>query len=636
MLGYRRRIVDRVHPIIEMELQGAGNGWSDVSRDVTDDPLTATYGMSGAAATDRVARTGDYSFGLNNSTFNSAGLLGYYSPNHANVRPGFRLGVGVRLRIEVGPKTIYKFSGRLQSITPIPGQFAERTVRCTALDWMDQAARYKITDLPVQTSQRSDQIFSLIVASMPVQPPAVEVSSLGLDTYPFALDNTRDEAVTALGEFQRLAASELGYIYTKGDAVRGGTLVFESRSKRGAVNASNVATFDDNSLVLVDAQRSRDDLVNRVQVVAHPRVVEPPASTSVLFRLQSVLQLGPGETKTVLGPFTDPNQRAARVGGIDMITPAATTDYLMNASADGTGVDLTAFLVVTPSANYSQGGNGVRAALKNTSPQVAHVTKFQCRGRGIFDFERAVMEAEDLTSQVEHGESVLTFDMPYQADAGVAFEAAQYLVNLYKDPFTHVQRASVFCKASDVGLAETLLVREISDRIGIVEQVTGLTTTIPGSTGVRGFYINGVDVAIDALNNLTVSWVLAPADATAYWLLEVPNNSELDLTTRPGFGLLVGHSDVTHCDEAHTDTAHADVAHSDVAHADQGHQDAGHDDVAHSDAAHSDSAHQDAAHQDTAHSDSAHVDSHSDSAHTDAHTDVAHCDVGHSDHDDGI
>ena len=50
-----------------------------------------------------------------------------------------------------------------------------------------------------------------------------------------------------------------------------------------------------------------------------------------------------GESLPALtGRYTDPNNPSARVGGMDMQAPAATTDYLMNANADGSGADLTA------------------------------------------------------------------------------------------------------------------------------------------------------------------------------------------------------------------------------------------------------------------------------------------------------
>ncbi len=682
--------------ILELELSGRGNGWTDVSVDLAGE-IRLRYGMAGTGPSDRVASTGTLSFTLNNSEKNSASKRGYYSPNHTNKRAGFALGIGVRLvliprgnpigvattsvanptvvttsaphgfvtgdrvviaghagstpsvngaytatvlstttfsipvNVTVGgtggtatkENRYYKFIGTLDSIRPAASIYGDRTTRCTAVDWMNHAARQKVTGLTVQSGKRSDELFTLLVNSLPTPPAAVEVET-GQDTYAYALDNTRDEASAVLTELQRLAMSELGYIYVKGDTAQGGTLVFESRRRR-ATATTNIDTFVDvTDIVDVDAPQTLDTVLNKVQVVTHPRRVDA-AATTVLFKLANPVPIGPGSSIMILGAYRDPLQESARVGGTDMQTPAAGTDFAANTISDGSGTAIP----ISVAAVF--GGNGVRFTVTNNSGLSGFITLLQCRGRGIYDYQNAILEAVDADSAVRYGENVATVDMTYQSDPSVGSEAALYLVNLYRDPTTYVNSVQLFAPNTDVNLIERILRREISDRIGVVEQMTGLKTSADGSaTATVGFFINAVDLTIGERDHVSASWLLAPADRNAYWLLEMPGRSELDVSTVLGFGQIIGHTDTPHGDDhsdvAHGDTAHADVSHSDVAHADGGHQDVAHSDIAHQD------SHTDVAHSDVVHSDTAHADSHSDVAHSDvAHQDVAHSDVVHSD-----
>ena len=106
--------------VIQAELSGINNGWSNLTPDVrSEEPVKLAYGILGVTATDRVASTGTLTFTLNNSATNSAHLVGYYSPDHVNCRPGFNYGIRIRLAITYRPLgTFYRFLGTLDSIRP--------------------------------------------------------------------------------------------------------------------------------------------------------------------------------------------------------------------------------------------------------------------------------------------------------------------------------------------------------------------------------------------------------------------------------------------------------------------------------------------------------------------------------------
>jgi hypothetical protein len=266
--------MDPIVPRVDLYLDG---NWVDVSEDVVSN-VRASWGIFSDDPRSRVAEPGTLAFDLDNSEQNSGGVRGYYSPNSPDVRTGFALGVGVRFYlIHDLYGTKLKWQGTVEAVRPGAGTKNQKvTVSC--VDWMDEAARAKLSGLEVETDIQSDALFSLLVDQVASTPPqGTEVGS-GSDVYPYALDNTQDESSRVSGEFTKLAASEFGLIY-----VTAGKAVFEGRRRRGGAGAARLS-LDDLTILSVDPTVSRDDVKNRIQVQVHPRRVDVSA-TSVLFSL---------------------------------------------------------------------------------------------------------------------------------------------------------------------------------------------------------------------------------------------------------------------------------------------------------------------------------------------------------------
>ena len=151
--------------VVEMRLDGLDGAWTDISSDVLAD-LSCTYGISGGGANDRVASTGSFTFQLNNSTSNSAGLLGYYSIGHPNCRAGFQLGAIVRLGLTYDGTTYYKFLGSIDSVSPETGRYRGRRVSVVATDAMDAFARFKLWGLAARQNYSSSDLVKLAKRSL--------------------------------------------------------------------------------------------------------------------------------------------------------------------------------------------------------------------------------------------------------------------------------------------------------------------------------------------------------------------------------------------------------------------------------------------------------------------------------------
>ena len=504
-----------IRPRIEFYLAST---WTDVSADVVSD-IVADWGIHAARQDERVAAAGALTFELDNSTQNSAGLLGYYSVGSPNVRAGFGVGTAVRLVLShafYGDRVAWV--GTIDSAPPTPNVAAPKTsVRC--VDWRAEAERARLSGLAVQLDVQSDALFATLVAAMSTPPPGGTMSGSGSDIYPFALDDAQDEQNEFATMLQRLALSEYGLVY-----VVAGALVFEGRRRRGGSGSVRFA-LDDALFVALGVSHARENVLNRIQVSIHPRRRDA-AATAVLFSLASGIEVV-RNTQTVLQcAYRDPNQNAQRVGGIDMVAPVASTDYLGNTAEDGSGSDITSqFAVVSV-----PGGNSASVTVTNNGPLDGYLVKLQLRGRGLYNFEPVLTEMRDAASITKYGENPLPYDMPYQASPANALDTAQFLLNLNKDE--RVRATSVTYLANwDLSTVEQALNLQISDRVSITSPPLGLAGVV--------YFVNGVRLEVRMSGLVLVTYDLSPADISQYWLLEIAGRTELDETTILGFGLFV-------------------------------------------------------------------------------------------------
>jgi len=584
--------------VLEMEFWGSGKGWTIVYDWYQTPGISWRRGLPGYTITDLVADIGQLNFTLDNSDQNSGGVVGYYSPDHGSKRYGFYLNIGVRYRIG----TTVRFTGQLAAIDPVPGKWGPRTVSCEAVDWMSVADRTRISNLPVLVNKKGDEVFQTLIDSLQSssKPTSVEKDS-SLDTFPYTLDRTRDEETVLRDEMYRLCKSGMSLIWLRGD----GTLVFEDRSRRANITSDADTFFDSHGFSLT---QDRSAVINRVQSTIHPRV--PAPSDVIMYSMTTPLPLTAGQTVTVMGPWTDPANPNVRVGAVSLVSLLSGTDFVANTAADGSGTDITSQLTVVPGLS----GNATSfTIIVGTSS--GYLTKLQQRGKPLYDYGALVLKWEDGTSIAQFGVSSVQIDMPYSADAQLALEVAQFAVYKGSYPSTNIESFTRIVSVTDATELSRSIIRNISDRIGITDLVTGVS---------KSFYINGIDES-ESDGVIKTQWLLMPADTTSYWYLEIPGRSELNATTRTAFGQILGHTDIAHGD------THADAVHFDSAHIDS-HGDAPHTDVAHVDGSvHNDGHGDTGAHYDTAHADT-HADSaHNDASHVDNHLDVAHQDVPHTD-----
>lgn len=506
--------------------------WIALTDVVITDPIEVFRGNDGTSMGDRVATTGTMTFKLDNSATNSQGKLGLYSPNNANCLAGWAEGAEIRCLVTYNGVEYSVFVGTVSTITPESGMYRNRRVDVACVDWMEEAAKAKIRGLSILLDKRSDEIFTEIIEVVERQPTGGILAQPGGDSYPYALDNALEGKDSVMTTFQALAQSELGRVYVD----HNGRAVFESRHKRP--NAALQLTLTDADIDELQLGAGREGIINHAEVQVHPRRVDA-AATSVLFSLANKPSINRAVSTDIDILFRDPDARATRVGGMNMVQPVATTDYTFNSAEDGTGTDLTAQLSI--SVEYS--ANGGKATVTNNSPQDGFLTKFQCRGKGIYDYETVLAKADSQASKDLYGESGSSLDMPLQDDITVAKDAADYIVAQRKAIMTQVTGVTFIPNRED-RLMLAALERDISDKVRVEETVTGNEPFLPvgeeyQEVSAKDFFINSIRLQIGENGVMVATWALEPADPFSYWVLDRTGATELSETTRLAYGAFI-------------------------------------------------------------------------------------------------
>lgn len=307
--------------------------WTDIMQDVAmSAAMKGSRGIKGYGPLYRTAGAGTISFKLINSAKNSGGLAGYYSPGHTNARVGFDVGIGIRHIAEVGSDRHFFFKGTLSKATPKPGVKYERVTDCIASDWMHAASLHKVDLLEVQQSIRSDAAIQLIVDNVPTTPAGVSLNT-GQETFTYWGDDLKDERTSARAALDRVVMSEFGFVFVRAD----GTLVYQDRHAR-VKDTTIQHTFTEAHISGMKVDRDQRNVTNKVEAIAYPR--EIGTTTETLYSLQTPVQIGANQTRTLRARYTDPDNRDVRLAGTELEDAEGKNELVDQGAASDRGFEV--------------------------------------------------------------------------------------------------------------------------------------------------------------------------------------------------------------------------------------------------------------------------------------------------------
>lgn len=491
---------------VEAVLNGSGilGTWTDISVDVTNDPIKLSWGIKSYRPQDRCAGPGPITLAMRNDAGSSGGVVGYYAPTHANCRSGWGYNIPIRVKQVYGGVTRYLL-GYITDLVSEPGLYEEQRVFVTAVTWLDFAAR---TNVPttLQIDKRADEVFSAVIAGISPA-PANLVVGLSNDIYPIALDNISANT-KALSVIADLARNEMGYAGERRDATIGQTVFFEVRGARAGAG-SPIVTLD-KSMHDLSMPGGRADILNKFRATSYPRdqFGHEGIAVASLASVPRTPIAASGGTLEIWLNYTDPVQRDTRIGAKNQVNPVQYTDYTANTLVDGTGDDKTTTLGVV----CAYFASSVKVTFTNTDALPVYVTAFQLRGDGVYALNPVTSEASDPTSVATYAENLTEFDLKYQSDPNVVDQLVAYQLYLYKDPKGYVTSVS-FVANQSATLMAAAMAGDVTSVFDMVETMTGLTTA-------QRYFINGVDIEIAEFEVVTVTWYPTPADMNAYARLD--------------------------------------------------------------------------------------------------------------------
>lgn len=488
--------------------------WVDITPDVRNNPHPKwNRGIMSNKQADRVGWPGYLSFALDNSSANSAGLAGYYSPGHVNCWSGWTTGLAVRLSFVYDGATRYKYYGHIipDGITVTPGIYGSRDVFVTCGDFMWSAAQHEVKGLTFAQNKRLDELVGLVVANMPFTPLATSYAT-GVETFPTIFDMTTIRT-TATSEFIKGAMSEWAYVYVIGDETGGETLVAENRTTRTNATAVGIVSVpssesghllkedggailkEDGGFILLDETQEVDfdgsmtagldvgygrTQCNRVNSTAYPRRVDA-AATTVLWKLEKSFQVKSGETITgYRGQYRDPSNPATKVSGISMQAMVSGTDYVATENEDGTGASKTANLTVTPTF----GSESVEFVLSATAD--LWIQTLQVKGKGVYTDTPIQSVQEDTASQDIHGVIPLTLDFRYLADVNKARSYCSYILSREALPRNTIDKCPIWANYSWLHM-QAFMQLEPGSKAHFTEAQTGID---------GDYFINGYEAEL--------------------------------------------------------------------------------------------------------------------------------------------
>jgi len=390
---------------------------------------------------------------------------------------------------------------------------------------MNQAYNHEVETEPA-TNKDLCELVALVLAGMPIQPESVTYNTCE-STFPYVLDAQNNNKV--INEFNYAARSEFGLIYLR----RGENLTVEGINTRGnrtynsevpvPVETAGYLQMHDGSYLLthdgfkiiisdgyevdlanthpLDMTVDNMGLASVVTATGYPRKIDTGAST-LLFDLPSPITISAGQTLTgYVGRYKDPSGVYSIVNGIDMVDPVATTHYLLNSSADGTGTNLTANLTVT--ATYY--GDKVSYSFVN-SGAAGFITKLQAYGNGIYFDNPFSYQSFNAAAKALRGSITKSIDMKYQGDTPTVQYIAEFILSRLSEPHRFIRTVKYNANRSvDTMLA--FLNYDIGDRIRLTETVNGID---------ENYYIQGIEVEIIPRNIINFTYLVRPSFMDSY------------------------------------------------------------------------------------------------------------------------
>ena len=446
-----------------------------------------------------------------------------FSPEYSSgtYYPNLTSGKIIRLSSTYDSTTRVMFLGWIGAIKPTSGISPDTCV--IEAQAFNSRAQLSEVSIPVQESIKADAVIDKILETARVYPPGTSawylgvagqselgqtselgststffVGETGISTFLFAGDNWSD-STSVYGAIQDTVGREYGRMFQD----RGGTLYFYNRHHL-ITDTTTDFTFDNTMSEMIYQFGDPLDIANDVSVKARTR--RETASQVVAGLKAPIAITGGGGTVDVVY-IIESQESGVSLAVKSPITPAATTDFLVNLASDGTGTNITSDCTGAVVADESF-ATRVTIRYTNNNASSGYITFGQVRGVKLDQFAVVESTQKDSDSIASYGKRQLTWEYSMDSPA-TADGIAEFILLERKDPRGRVKSVAFKPQSSDA-LLTAALSHSILSRIAITETQTGLSA--------QPYFLLSETHQIEP-SDYSVVWELEPASATTFWVL---------------------------------------------------------------------------------------------------------------------
>lgn len=317
----------------------------------------------------------------------------------------------VRLRVKDGDDFYPVFAGRISDIRPLSSS-SPKQVSITAVDGK-RALQDVDVAIDIQETIGLDDAISMILdaAEWPTSwGTDIDVSA---DYLPYWWASGK----TAIQAIQELSDAGLGVFFIAAD----GSAKYYSRHH---ISAPVISVTQADLKKDVSVNQPWDVVRNKVSIIAYPRLLE---SSTDLWQLRDKPLIPAGATVELWATFT---YGGKNVPAINLIDPAATTDYLANTLENGTGTNLTGSFAISmyPFSEVA------KLRITNNSVSDAYLILLKLRGQPISAPDPVTVISDDLASQALYGVRRFTLDSTWVQSTNTALDFVNFLKTYLSSP----------------------------------------------------------------------------------------------------------------------------------------------------------------------------------------------------------
>lgn len=331
------------------------------------------------------------------------------SPLYPNVNYGKDFKLRVR---DLNTGTIYPlFRGTITNIVPV-GYGDDAKVMIYASDGLELVRNY-VARVAMQQNITPDAAIGKILDA--INWPSKWGRNLDASSetirYWWASGNKQ-----AMSEIEDLALSFLGYFFINAS----GQARFIKRS-----NVSSLVASFTQDMILKDIGNPQPYQLRRniTRLKVHPRTA---AATGVIWQLLGNTPSVATGGANALSLFANYTYSNAAAPAINVITPVATTDFLVNSQTDGLGTNLTASCTVA----LTDFGDTAKLVITNNSGTLGYITFLRVRGDAIYEPNSSDITYPSDISTVRLPRELL-MDLLWQQDINVAVDLSNVLGPFY-------------------------------------------------------------------------------------------------------------------------------------------------------------------------------------------------------------